>query len=251
MIKKTYITREQAIELLKRLVTEWNAYRNANPEWKPDLKGANLGGADLSGANLSAADLSEANLRGANLQGVILSGADLRGADLRGADLIGAGLYGANLGGADLREANLSGADLIRADLKGANLGGADLREANLRLADLHGADLRGADLRRAYMLKANINGAIFGEDVPSYDATLLPRIKEIVLANADSLDMKTWHACATTHCLAGWAIYFAGIELLEDKYPPHVLGARLLGHEAEKHFYDSNEEVIEWLQSQ
>ena len=45
------------IELLKTDVDAWNQYRKANPDWKPNLCGANL-----YGANLREADLCEANL---------------------------------------------------------------------------------------------------------------------------------------------------------------------------------------------
>ena len=178
---KKYLTKEEAVDLLKRSVKEWNAYREANPEWIPDLMGA------------------------------------------------------------DMREANLRGANLSQSNLSMANLRGADLSESNLSLANLWGAIMR----------EANLRDAIFADDVPSYDPTLLPKIKEIVLANADSLEMEQWHTCDTTHCLAGWAIHLAGVKSLEDKYPPHLLGARLLGHQAAKHFYNTNQEVIEWLQSQ
>ena len=65
------------IELLKTDVCAWNQYRKANPDWKPNLYGANLHGAYLYGA-----DMREANLRGANLYGADMSEANLRGADM-------------------------------------------------------------------------------------------------------------------------------------------------------------------------
>jgi hypothetical protein len=66
------------LEILKKGVAAWNAWRQANPEIRPDLQNANLQNADLHGANLSGANLQNADLRGANLQD-----ADLRGANLQ------------------------------------------------------------------------------------------------------------------------------------------------------------------------
>jgi hypothetical protein len=149
---------DQHVALLKKGVAAWNAWRDENPDIRPDLGGANLRGADLreadlSGANLTGADLGGANLfradlSGANLSKANLSGADLSGqANLLGADLSGADLQSTQLDSADLRGVDLRNADLRRAILFGADLQGADLREANLRFTNLLNADLRNADL--------------------------------------------------------------------------------------------------------
>ena len=173
---------------------------------------ADLRDADLYGANLCGANLCGANLCGANLRGADLRGADLRGADLCGANLRGADLYGANLRGADLRGADLSGADLCGADLCGANLRGANLYGANLRGADLRGADLYGAD------------GKTLPRATPKQSIENLDKVREIILDNADRLDMSSWHGgdewrnrtcaeeavCGTSHCLAGVAASLA-----------------------------------------
>jgi uncharacterized protein YjbI with pentapeptide repeats len=83
------------LNLLKRSVEEWNAFRNANPEVKPNLTGA---------------DLSDANLTGAYLAGAYLAGANLTRADLNGANLTDARLIATVLNRADLSGTNLSGA---------------------------------------------------------------------------------------------------------------------------------------------
>ena len=150
--------------------------------------GANLRDADLRDANLSDANLSDANLSGANLSGANLRDADLRDANLSDANLSGANLSGANLSGANLRDANLRDANLSDANLSGANLRGANLSGANLR-----GANLRGANLSGVPKI-VNIHKAI-------YEAASKP----------DALNMKSWHACETTHCRAGWVIALAG----------------------------------------
>jgi uncharacterized protein YjbI with pentapeptide repeats len=199
---------EEHVALLKQGVAAWNAWRDKNPNIRPDLSGANLieanlieanlieanlieanliganlGGAHLGGANLLGADLdgadldganlSTANLSGAHLLGADLGGADLRGASLGGADLGGANLSRANLSGAHLRMANLSEAKLIRAKLIRANLYGAHLRRANLNGANLNGADLNGADLIEADLGEADLQAAVLiGTDFSAADLT-------------------------------------------------------------------------------
>ena len=170
------------LAILKRGVTEWNAWRDAHSRALPNFAGANLQDEDLSGANLSEANLSRADLRGADLclanlfgaeiSGAQISGADLSGANLSGTDLSEAQLGGADLTGVDLSGANLSGADLSGAnlgwaDLSGANLAGADFSEADLCLANLFGADLSGASLSGADLSGANLGGAdLSGADI-------------------------------------------------------------------------------------
>src|SRR5207344_2362243 len=56
---------DEHVALLKQGVDAWNAWREENPDIRPDLSGADLGGANLGGANLSGADLSGADLTGA------------------------------------------------------------------------------------------------------------------------------------------------------------------------------------------
>ena len=148
--------------------------------------------------------------------------ANLRGANLRGADLCGA----------NLRDADLRGADLCDADLSGADLSGADLRDADLRDADLRGA-----------------KGLPIAKDSPAR----LQAVAATVLAQPAALQMGAWHgACGTVHCLAGWAIHQAGAvgAVLERMHGSHMAGLLLLGAEAARHFYDSNETALEWLRS-
>src|SRR5262249_29661082 len=94
---------DEHVALLKKGVEAWNAWRERNPDIRPDLSGAHLSRGDFGSANLlDAEDLFGAHLRGANL-----SGADLSGANLSGANLSRARLNQANLGGADLSGANI------------------------------------------------------------------------------------------------------------------------------------------------
>jgi hypothetical protein len=168
--------------------------------------------ADLSGADLSRADLREANLREA-----VLQGADLRGAQLEGAQL------------------------------EGADLRGADLSEANLSWADLSGADLRGADLS-----EANLSGAK-GLPIAADAPARLQAVAAQVLSAPCCLRMDSWHSnCGTAHCLAGWAIHQAGPigATLEALHGAHLAGLLLLGYDAAARFYQSNDEVLQWLRT-
>jgi hypothetical protein len=161
---------DEHVAILKKGVEAWNAWREENPDIRPDLSVADLHEANLSEANLNATDLMLANLSGADLSAAFLSraflpGANLSGANLGGANLSGTELNGANLSGANLSRANLSGANLYNANLTAATLGGedgamfggADLREAKLAMANLSGADLTGANLCGADLMAATL----------------------------------------------------------------------------------------------
>jgi hypothetical protein len=130
---------DEHVALLKQDVTAWNAWRQANPDIRPDLSGA-----ILRGQNLILADLRGADLHGANLTKANLNAADLRcGADLR----CKADLRGANLGGADLTEARLGGADLRGAFLQNSILVDTDLTGADLTDCSVYGVSAWGLKL--------------------------------------------------------------------------------------------------------
>jgi hypothetical protein len=132
------------LELLRRGVEVWNAWRAIERSTKPDLSGADLRGADLikadlSGANLSSALFIKADLSWATLRKTILIEADLREVDLRCADLQGAKLCAANLAEAMLRQADFRAADLTGADLRGAILIETKLQDATLSACRVYG----------------------------------------------------------------------------------------------------------------
>jgi hypothetical protein len=162
-------------------------------------------------------------------------------ADLRGANLSGASLSDADLSDADLRGANLSGASLSDADLSDADLSGANLSGASLSGASLSDADLSGASGLPAIEKLENIRGLVL----------------EAVNREGCSLDVGTWHACETTHCLAGWitTIYPQG-KLLESIYECSAAAALILNAcgETIPNFYDTaggcDERAMEWLVS-
>ena len=171
------------MDIIKRGVDTWNAWRINNSHILPSLsdaglhmaylKKANLSKADLSDAGLRLADLIEANLKGADLNWANLSEANLRGANLRETNLQGANMTGSNLRGTKLNSSNLSQAniswadisssELNRANLHGADLSGADLSNAILRDANLIGTNLTGANLEGADLTNAVIGATLFG----------------------------------------------------------------------------------------
>ena len=168
---------EEHLAILKQGVKAWNAWREENPEIKPELNGANLSavnlsgidlnraylaraileGADLSGANVSQVSFGEAKLREINLCQANLYGADFRYAEAPRANLSGANLQKAYLFKADLHEANLYRANLYQASLDEAILRDVDLRDADLSEANLFRVDISGADLRKACLKQANL----------------------------------------------------------------------------------------------
>jgi len=159
------------VALLRQGVDVWNAWREKNPNTRPDLANADLSGADLEpaqkmreGVNLIEADLKEANFSKANLYKARFYNADLRKADLSEAWLGEATLHSANLSEADLRSTFLGGAYLAGADLRGANLAEADLDDANLIYAKLNGANLNEANLSSANLYGAKLCEANLAE---------------------------------------------------------------------------------------
>jgi uncharacterized protein YjbI with pentapeptide repeats len=155
------VANEEHVALLKSSLffeeaPEWNAWRQQNPDIRPDLVEARLGEEDLAHA-----DLHQAHMRGAVLTAAGLRYADLTSADLRDASLGDANLGSATLVDADLSGADLSGANLLGASLRGARLRGASLGYANISRADFEGADLTEADLKIANTVETKFANAI------------------------------------------------------------------------------------------
>ena len=107
-------------------------------------------------------------------------------------------------------------------------------------------ATLRGANLR-----DANLSGAIglpIADDAPFR----LLAVAKAALSSPDALEMRNWHACATTHCLCGWAEHLGGslAKLIIKQFGYDMGGLMLLGVEAHSYFYSNNCQAREFLQS-
>jgi hypothetical protein len=109
---------DEHVAMLKKGVdaSAWNEWREANPDIRPDLSGADLRDANLSEAylslaNLSGADLIEADLSGADLQAAILIGTNFSGADLTGCRIYGVSAWGLMLQGAKQQNLVITRAD--------------------------------------------------------------------------------------------------------------------------------------------
>ncbi len=151
---------EEHLAKLKQGVAEWNAWRKANGNVRPDLSGADLRGIALF------ADVSSVEERRMNLSNVDLSKADLSDADLREAQLLDADVSEANLRGANLRDAILQGTNFSKTGLRGA-----DLRSKNMGISILQWSDLRGAKFSSV----TNLRGAVVnGAKINRYDLECL-----------------------------------------------------------------------------
>ena len=96
---------KEHMEIARRGVEEWNAWRADNLRVQPDLTRVDLSGHDLTGVDfrgvgLFKADLSGARLVRANLRQSILIKTDFTGADLTAAWVYGASVWDVRLEGA-------------------------------------------------------------------------------------------------------------------------------------------------------
>ena len=116
---ETY-NRNNAISLLYlNRAEDWNAFREADATWTPDLRESNLENVELSGINLRRVKLDGASWRNCNLDD-----ADLTEASLINADFTGTSFKAAILDYANLEKARLDGSDFSEASFEGALLKG-------------------------------------------------------------------------------------------------------------------------------
>ena len=54
------------------------------------------------------------------------------------------------------------------------------------------------------------------------------------------------YHSCGTAHCIAGFAQIMCGPQAFDTD--SHDAGLKLLGHQAELHFYDTDEDALAFL---
>jgi uncharacterized protein YjbI with pentapeptide repeats len=154
------------LELLKKSIDAWNAWRKENPELQPDLQDANLQGLNLCRANLQGSLLCRANLQNANLceanLGVEVTYEEEHRPDYHTTRSVKTkrftDLCNANLRNANLSSARLKGTRLIGADLRGANLDGAKLQSYICHECRTHKDEFWGTALSTNFS-SANLSG--------------------------------------------------------------------------------------------
>ena len=192
------------LEIFKKGVDAWNAWRQENPLVKPDLSNesidGNLAGINFSNTNLTSADLHNAsdfsngdftlailnyawleyqnftksNFSEARLFGVIANNARFcnailrktrfTNANLNQADFRNADLMGATFEHASLRSALFSWPDALKPDLQGVHFHKADLFDATLSGANLKNSILVEARLERTHLDHCDLTNAMLAE---------------------------------------------------------------------------------------
>lgn len=147
------------IAKLKEGIEVWNQWRRDDPNFKPNLGGADLSDISLDHANLEYANLIRANLTRANLTSANLRYTNLSDANLAHANLSDANLRYTNLDRTNLSDANLTSANLENVDLESANLKGVCFIKTNLIGVDLGGRNLSNQDLSKANLTNVMLNG--------------------------------------------------------------------------------------------
>jgi len=162
-------------DLLKRCsarknLTEWNEWRNNNPEERILLEKADLDKAWLLRAELKGACLQKAKLRGALL-------------------------WEAKLQRANLRETFLQGAKFSRAYIQAAEFGRAKLQEADFSRAIVDGETL---------IYDCEIDKKTKFEGVGLGSIRIYPDMKQLLEYNIRRMNWNVWY---TKHKLLGWLI--------------------------------------------
>jgi len=206
--------------------------------------------ADFSRTDLSNSTLfRKRNLMNANFEDAWLTNADISDAYfscayLRYTSLNGATAVGTKFSNATLFNTYFTDANLERADFTSCTLDHCCLLHANLDRADFDNCRFIRTTLRGL-----TLKNALRQHTTPQQHELLL-RIARHLRANPEFLVMDEWHSnCGTTHCLAGWAIAMSSEgPTLEWFVGAENAGYYLLGAEALSHFYDSEDEVLDYL---
>ncbi len=170
---------EHVRRLLESSDTEWNQWRAASSEIRPDLSNAEFTDVVLVGQNLSAANLEGAWFERCGLAYTCFMGANLAGAafgevSLRCADFDDSKLHRTTFRQSDMELATFAGAEVDASMFLGASLvmDGADFRGAKLTSCRLDEARLRKASFQRAVLRQVSLRRAKFDE--AAFEMTVL-----------------------------------------------------------------------------
>lgn len=164
------------LEIFKKGVDAWNAWRQENPHVNPDLSNesiyGNLAGINFSNTNLTSADLHNASdFSNGDFSRAILNYAWLEyqnftKSNFSEARLFGARAQNARFCNAILRKTRFTNATLNEVDFRNADLKGARFENASLSSAvfswpeDATNPDLQGAHFQNAHLFDTNLSGA-------------------------------------------------------------------------------------------
>jgi len=211
---------QEQYDMLKRCSqardsTEWNVWREQNPDAQVLLEGAQFPRAHLERVFLKEAHLAHSNFVSANLKDANFQNARLDDAEFRHALLQGANLTWAHLKAARLFSTRLEGARLTRSDLQGASFGlakmdgadfsYADIQDANFALSYMEGARFEAAAVNGGTLIwRSKISRLTDFTGVGLDTARIEPALKQLLQYNIRRLAWENWYK---THPILKWPV--------------------------------------------
>jgi uncharacterized protein YjbI with pentapeptide repeats len=158
-------------DLLSEGAAPWNAFRAANPDFRPDFPGAFFVWRDFSGYDLRGASFFRSEMDHVSFEGAALMGADFSGSCLAWANFALADLTDAKFDSCDMESANFARAILTKCSLCGSYLANSTFNnstisrarfdEANLQRASFVGARVTDSSLRGAVLIEADMRNSL------------------------------------------------------------------------------------------
>jgi len=210
----------------KKDMTEWNEWREENPDNDIELDGAEFSSCYLKGVNLatyreymrktpevnlSKAKFNKCDLENANFQLARMENAELHQAFMKGVRLDFSHLEGALLLGTDIRSAALIGAHLEKANLCNSNLSGSRLTDAHVEGTDIRNAQLEGSDFRMAFV---DCTTSLFHSRIDRHtdfrgaglgSCRIDPATKQLLEYNIRRMNWEEWYP--KQHRLLAWLV--------------------------------------------
>jgi len=146
------VANSEHLAILTQGVEAWNLWRDAHPNTRPDLTGADLRNLDLDVALYCHPE--------DQFQETSPYGVDLKGTLLRSVDLRDVTLWVGVFDGADLSKAVLDDAILTHTSFRGSILNEASLIRTHFRACDLKNADFTRARVERTIFSEVDLSAA-------------------------------------------------------------------------------------------